>query len=258
MKIIIILLATLCSFNAGAAPQSERDFSKWMTHYYLHPEPASIAPAIKYAFESRLLDDVRKSGPPIFGFIAGAVKRNPELADMLVREFSSFNEEQYALLLIGIWYADLPHDQSRKIVAKALERHPALKKTHPFLLQSSVDLLAVSPKRGAWVLDALWGNFMATGDKRPVINIISVLPWMDESKKSEVIAMGKPGLYLVAVSGAAKWSLTSNAQQHPRVLAICEAQISLQEEPIATQLRTIVAKARAEKNPAHGDARRRM
>lgn len=258
MKIIIILLAALCSFNTGTAPQSERDFSKWMTYYYLHPEPASIAPAIKYAFASHLIDDVQRSGPAVFGFIAGTVKKNPELADSLIREFSSFNEAQYALLLVGIWYADLPHDRSRKIVAKALERYPALKKNYPFLMQPSVDLLTVSPKRGVWVLDALWGNFMATGDQRPVINIISVLPWMDESKKSEVIAMGKPGLYLMAVSGAAKWSLTSNAQQHPRVLAICEAQISVQAEPAATQLRAIVAKTKAEKNPAHSAARQRM
>lgn len=72
------------------------------------------------------------------------------------------------------------------------------------------------------------------------------------------MAMGQPGLYLMAVSGAANWSLTSNARQHQRVLAICEAQISMQAEPIATQLRTIVSKARSEVNPVQGDSRQRM
>lgn len=102
---------------------------------------------------------------------------------MLAREFRSFNEDQYALVLIGIWYAGLPNGRSRKIVEKTLDAHPALKKAHPFLSLPSVDLLNVSPKREAWVLDALWGNFMATGDCWPVINIISVLPWIDARKK---------------------------------------------------------------------------
>ena len=246
-KIILLLIIALFSFEAHAVPKTPEEFSQWMMFYYLKPEPASVTPAMKYAISAHLLDDLKKSGPPVFGFIAGIVKNNPALAGKLVTEFDSIDENQYSLFLIGIWYADLPNYQSQKLVSAALARHPALKKPYPFLQQPPVDLLTVPAKNGPWVLDALWGNFMATGDSRPVINIISVLPWIDVSKKNEVLAMGKPGLYLVATGGAANWSLTSNAKQHKRVLEICESQISKQPEPIATQLRTIVHKAKLQK-----------
>lgn len=71
MKIIIVLLAALLSFNVNAAPQSAQDFSRWMVHYYLNPEPASIAPPLKYAFESHLIDDVKKSGPRYSDLLQG-------------------------------------------------------------------------------------------------------------------------------------------------------------------------------------------
>ncbi len=244
IKLTVIVIMIVNAVDVSAAPASTVEFEKWLTFYYAHKDPTSVISSMEYAVESGVLDDIRRSGPPIFGFIAGVVKDNPYLADLMVKKFDSIEDEKYALFLIGIWYANLPGGKSRLLIANALKRHPNIESKYSFLHDPSVDLLVVSPQKGPWVLDALWGNFMATGKSQPVINIISVLPWIDESKKQEILAMGKPGLYLMTTSGAANWSLISNAKQHKRVLEICEDQIHKQPEPISTQLRAIVTKAK--------------
>lgn len=101
---------------------------------------------------------------------------------------------------------------------QALTRHPDIARRYDFLMREPADLLTVSTERGPWVLDALWGNFFATGDAGPLLRIIAALPWIDESRKAEVMAKGRQGLLLMTIAGAARWSLTSNAQRHPRVL----------------------------------------
>jgi hypothetical protein len=58
-------------------------------------------------------------------------------------------------------------------------------------------LAEIPLNQGAWVLDALWGRYFATGSSAPVERIAEALPW------SEV--KGDVGRLLVG--GAAKWSL---------------------------------------------------
>jgi hypothetical protein len=45
----------------------------------------------------------------------------------------------------------------------------------------------------------------------------------------------------LAIHGAAKWSLGSNARQHPVIMQLCKEQIDLQPPEIASELRKIVA-----------------
>lgn len=243
MRLLITLAFFLSASHCMAEIKTAEDFGNWMTRYYQNPDPSSISDAIKKGAELKMLGDPQKVGPPVFGFIAGAVKDNPDLARKLVSELRSLDEQQYGLILVGIWYADLPNNESMKIVSQELNSYANLKAKYAFLLSVPVNILSVSPKQGPWVLDAMWGYFFATGSSEPVINIISILPWIDESKKNEVIAMGKPGMYLLATSGSAKWSLTSNSRQHKRVLDICEDQIPKQPEIISKQLKEIVSNA---------------
>lgn len=218
------------------------EFSEWVMNYYKKPEPNLIVPLIKKSSESGVFSDVQNIGPPLFGFIAGALKKNPELTEIFAKDLSTLDEKQYSIILIGIWYADVPN--SKNVIETSLKDHPNIKNKYEFLSTNPVSLLSVPARRGPWVLDAMWGYFFATGEDDPIIKIISVLPWIDESKESEIISMGEEGLNLMTTAGAAKWSLISNARQHKRVLEICENQISKQPEPIATQLKDIILNAK--------------
>ena len=77
---------------------------------------------------------------------------------------------------------------------------------------------------------------MATGKKAPMVRIISALAWLD--------VKGATNRLLVA--GAARWSLTSNAVQHNRVLEICQEEAISQPKGIAENLQEIIKKAKAE------------
>lgn len=88
-------------------------------------------------------------------------------------------------------------------------------------------------EQGPWVLDALWGYFMASGEDAPVVRIMAALAW------SEV----RGDIPRLRIGGAAKWSLASNAAQHQRVMEICKAQLSTQPKEVATVLRQVVKEA---------------
>lgn len=75
---------------------------------------------------------------------------------------------------------------------------------------------------------------MATGDREPVVRIIQALPWLD--------VKGDTNRLLVA--GAAKWSLTSNAVQHEKVMNICEGETKKQSSGVQAKLKAIIADAK--------------
>jgi hypothetical protein len=91
-------------------------------------------------------------------------------------------------------------------------------------------------EQGPWVLDALWGKFMATGERAPVERIITTLPWLDI----------KGDINRLLVGGSARWSLASNAIQHKRVLKICEDVAITQKGDVASKLRELIANAKKE------------
>src|SRR5690606_1542126 len=61
-------------------------------------------------------------------------------------------------------------------------------------------------------LDYLWGSFMATGAAEPVLRVIDQMKLSDVKGNTEVMMIG----------GAASWSVSANARQHPRVLEILQ------------------------------------
>lgn len=62
------------------------------------------------------------------------------------------------------------------------------------------------------VNDMLWGAFFASGDKRVVERLVSEMKFCDE----------KDSLQLFLTGASAKWSLSSNAKQHPSVRGYLE------------------------------------
>ena len=234
----IVLVASLIA-SANAEFKSQEELGNWFTYYYKKPDPSKIPEAIEYMSQSGWLDN-EKSMSPIFGFLAGGFKNNPEQVPGWVNRLSSLDESHFGVVVLGLWYADLPNSQKR--VYEILEKLPQLKEEFSFLSEGTpMPIEKIPLEQGPWVLDALWGNFMATGNKTPVVRIMSTLPWIDV----------KGDMNRLLVGGAARWSLTSNAVQHQLILEYCEEEVKTQPTEVADKLREVIDAAKKELESRH-------
>ncbi len=232
--VILILYSGLASSETEF--KSQEEFGKWLTYYYLKPEPENIVQAVRYMSESGFLEN-GKTYPPIFGFLAGVFKNNPSKVGSWVNDLSSLKDSSYGVVVLGVWYANISDSKER--VYAILENRPALKEQFGYLYKGPpMEIRQIPLEQGSWVLDALWGNFMATGNTEPVARIMEALPWLD--------VKGETNKLLVA--GAARWSLTSNAEQHEKVMVICESEIEEQPPAVKEKLKAIIAEAKKGSN----------
>ncbi len=239
---VMLLFFAVAPAIAGTTFQSPDDFSRWLTYYYLKPEPHRVTDAVKYMSASGALDN-DKGIAPMFGFLSGTFRDNPDKMPSWVNELSSLKEQHLGVVILGVWYAALPG--SKKTVYALLKKHPKLKPDFEFLYKGAPMTVEQIPlEEGPWVLDALWGKFMSTGDKAPVERIASTLPWIDV----------RGDINRLLVGGSAKWSLTSNAVQHKRVLEICEGAEKTQNPEVAVKLGEVIKNAKKELQTQHKSA----
>ena len=238
---IVMLMATHSAF-AKSEFKSQEDFSRWLTFYYENPEPKRIPDAVKYMSQSGVLDN-NNAISPIFGFLSGVFRDNPEQINPWLKELRSLKEKHLRVVVLGLWYSGLPDSKSR--VSALLDKHPKLKLDFSFINQGSPMTVEQIPlEQGPWVLDALWGKFMATGESAPVERIITTLPWLDIKGDTNRLRVG----------GSARWSLTSNAVQHKRVLEICEEATKTQSGEVAARLGEVIENAKKELQTRHNPA----
>lgn len=237
MRLIICLLfAFFISTNTYASFQSVEEVTKWATYYYKNPEPIKIPEALLYMSQS---GEIKKDSdiPPLGGFFAGVLKSNPDRAASWIERLSDLPSKHKGILTMGVWYSELP--DAKKKVHSIIEQDNILKKKHKdnrFLKGPTCSITQIPLELGPWVLDALWGNFLATGSSQPVVRIITALSWFDK----------RIGQKLFMIGAAAKWSLISNAKQHERVLKICIEQSEKQPKKIADELKKIIEIVKAE------------
>lgn len=238
---LILTLILLASFTVPvhAAFKSQEELTTWFTYYYQKPEPAKIPDAIVYMSEAGWFEK-KNTISPIFGFLSGGFRDNPKQISEWVEKLGSLKEKHLGVVILGLWYANLPAAQ--KLVYEILEKHPTLKQEYSYLYKGTpMSIVQIPLEQGPWVLDALWGNFMATGSKEPVKRIMSTLPWVDV----------KGDINRMLVGGTARWSLTSNAVQHQRILDFCEIEVSTQPTEVAEKLREVIANAKKELEVRH-------
>jgi hypothetical protein len=239
--IIVILMATHAAF-AGEEFKSQEDFSHWLTFYYENPEPNRIPDAVKYMSQSGVLNN-NNATSPIFGFLSGVFLGNPELINQWLKELHNLKEKHMSVVVLGLWYSGLQDTKSQ--VSALLDEYPKLKPEFSFINQGSPMTVEQIPlEQGPWVLDALWGKFMATGESTPVERIITTLPWIDIKGDTNRLLIG----------GSARWSLTSNAVQHKRVLEICKEVVKTQSGEVAEKLGEVIEYATKELQTQHNPA----
>ena len=205
---LLILLLFPSVGKSDTSFSSREELSQWLTFYYLKPEPERLPSAVRYMSKSGLLDN-RYAFSPLFGFLASVFAENPDRAVAWAQELQSLKSTHYVVVVLGLWYANLP--QSRQVVYQILDSDEALQESLAALKQGEpISIGEIPLQQGAWVLDALWGEFFATGQSQPVSRIAEALSWMEVEGDSNRLAIGF----------AADWSLRSNAVQHDRVFDI--------------------------------------
>lgn len=205
------------SQRRSAAPKqisTVEELSRWMTYYYVHPQPDLLVSAVLFADRNNLI-----SGDyvvPLQAFLSRVFAQNPDKIGVWFNELAPMKEANRTLLLTAIWWSNTSQGkQLLQQVAKGLPEKPQAEFKKQ--IDSDPPLVQEMPIDHTSLLDMLWASYSATGDEKYVKRIMTTLPWSETDQKN---------LQKMMLASAAKWSLTSNCEQHPKVLEICQKTLS--------------------------------
>jgi hypothetical protein len=211
---------------------SDENFGKWMTYYYIQPEPEKIPSAIKYYSDSAVFNK-GSSSLSVVAFFAAVFKNNGELMKKAYEDVSingSYNSK--ITLLKAFWLVN--NAESKDLINKAnLDwKSEEISKQIQSILNSPPPDIFNDTIKDASQLDMLWATFLATGDSVPIKKIISALHLLKDGHGLDI-----------AIGGAAQWSLGSNAVQHRRVYEICQEEVKNTDGETKKMLQEIIAKS---------------
>jgi len=223
MKWLLIVLASFCltQFDFCIAQSVEaveeaKSSTDWITFYYKSPSPERFVDELRALTTAGTFED-SKSHAPFIGFLSQVMAQNPESVEPWLKEFEDLDEQPRKLILAAAWYSDT---DGAKAYFKEKKLENLAEKDPPDILDLKVD----NPS----TLDMLWGYFLATGEEAPIRRIVSGLQLSkyagaaEAFKESQKTEEDKRKVWLYATFQAARWSLTANSKQHPKVLEYCE------------------------------------
>ncbi|MDR3324315.1 MAG: hypothetical protein LBS89_08960 [Zoogloeaceae bacterium] len=232
--LLLFLFCLVLSVTSVATPAAEggfaapEEFGQWLVSYYQHPEPERLPEAVRYMAASGLLkNEARK--PFLFGFLAGVLHDNPDKAAAWVAALAREESAAQEALIQGLWYADLPDSAPQALAL--LARHPRLKPGLAWMyrLPAPTPIEQISLEQGSWVLEALWGKFIATGEPQLVRRVMDALLWYSATPPRLIVPQT---MHRLRVGDAAYGSLRANARLHPRVLEICQETLKVWREDL--------------------------
>jgi hypothetical protein len=208
------------------------ELSTWMMNYYQDPTPHKLPCALTYFVESNLYE--REGASQNFvHFFSASLEKNPhamkELYDTLVQS-GSVDARNMALHVF--WMINTDESQRLFHLARKEWKTPSLDPIYERLSEEVPMNILDMPIDSPTILDSLWATFFATGDSQPVQRIASVIHLREDGHGAEMI-----------IGGAARWSLTANANQHPRVREIVRHLASHEEDPTRSILEEILKKS---------------
>jgi hypothetical protein len=202
---------------------TERSY-QWLSHYYENPRPDDLVGSV-YSLSRAGYFDAAGQPATAIGFFSVVFAQNPQRVNAWLARTSELPATHRRILAAAAWLAGHPAGarQLRELTAGA---HDELQTKIAALLASGPVSIAQSTVRSQSSMDLQWGAFLAGGDDRNIVNILSSFGY------------GEPGL-----TSAARYALAQNAMAHPRVLAIVKAQLDRQPEAIRAELRAALNEA---------------
>jgi len=242
IAVLTILLGSNVAFasgkTSGSRPQllvgvsrleTTEQAREWLTYYYLHPRPDLLASALDLLSK----DGALQSSSPIVALTSRLCALEPKRLDGWVDHVLRSSEDEQFFLASALWAADTAEGRA------SLERlgrsgSPRLQQFVQNMLGDTPMSVLTAGIESPASLDALWASFFATGEDAYVKRVITALPLMKTKGDTARLLIG----------GAAHWSLTSNAIQHPRVMAICESELMTAGGDVKTILSEVVERAK--------------
>ncbi|WP_072680082.1 hypothetical protein [Arcobacter sp. LA11] len=204
-KILIVII-----FSLFVSANEKTDIDKWLTYYYLQPEPNKFEIVVKELSSIGFLER-KKSLAPMGGFFSVIFRGNKNKVDKWIDFLVNLKENERKIFIMALYYSDIKdkYEHIKKLVKTEKEKKLlfGIKKLKFINL---IDMDVISAK----TLDIHWGAFMASGDERHIYKIIDSLSFGG--------IKGKKPTNILIIEETAKWSLSSNAKQHKKVLDICK------------------------------------
>ena len=177
--------------------------------YYRDPRPDQLVAQLKaWSAEGTLQN--KNARAPLTGFLSQVFLQNADKIDIWYSQIKDLPKADLELITLAIWISGTK--ESRELLKM---QHPGVfdQKAPPDILTLKLD--------SASALDLLWGYYFATGDSKALRRIVAMFKYADAPKKVEGLPEGRVPLYTI-LPDSAKWSLASNAEQHPKVLEDCK------------------------------------
>jgi hypothetical protein len=219
------IVLAVASFQTASAETAGR-WEQWLNTYYQHPQSEKIVQAAYGLSQEDYFSQPGGTATAI-GFFATVFAQNPGKVDAWFNEFRHFPLSDQRVLASALWYSGNPKGEA---LLRQLSRDVDAENRGNIERLLSTPAVAVvdSPVRSDQSVNLQWGAFLATGEARPVSNILAA------------IGRGQVG-------ETARLSLAFNAAQHDRVLEICRAELDKQPNEVRSVLRAVINDAESKK-----------
>ena len=241
---------TSSSCNTGiTGALSDEKAGVWFNNYYTNPQPELTVQAINSFIVAKKFDDP-KLQTPFITFFSEIFKQNPASLDKwIMQDLCGLNESEtrtWDVLTTALRISNTA--EAKQVLLKIRENVTDSGKSYIDDLLNVEINDSMNPKAmkitSAGDLDAMWAGFFASGDQQYVKQVISALDYLDTSKYGNVVN-GETMVGESFITGqAAEWSLTSNAQQHTKVMEILKDEASKTTDSwLKTELEKIISDA---------------
>lgn len=192
------------------------EIGAWITDFRKSPDPDRVSMAIEEMSEQSLFANADQI---VVGFFVEVFRMYPDRVAVWAKEWTTLPESEQQVLCIAVWLSGI---QEAAAILNGFLPHAGEGFTQTLqqcLTKEPTDILdaPLSPS----VLDALWAGYFASNRPELVARIVDALELPHEQED---------GINNLAIWGAAKWSLSSNASQHEDVLFLLQQMAESAEE----------------------------
>lgn len=204
------------------------DIEKWMTYYYQNPQPELTPQVIEDLSQEGKLSNENTIVQIMYFFCLVFREHPSKIVKWMASFLTTLSLMEREILVTTIWLSNT--EASKKYLNTLMNDVPELKEYINELLVSPFLDIEETPIDNPEILDALWASFMATGNEKYILRIISILDY-SKNTNDEIKRL---------IGNAAKWSIQSNMANHPKIRLICMEQLIHQKMEIKIILQEIL------------------
>jgi hypothetical protein len=215
MKTLKLFVAAGLVLASSLAARAEISAQAWLETYYLNPQPAELGRSVLALSREGYFDKAENSAVAI-GFLGTVFAQNPDRVEGWLAEFGALPNAHQRVIAAALWQAGNPAGGT---LLRNLSQNSSVRAEVQRLAGKTALPIADTPVLSPSSMNLQWGAFLATGAERYVVNILYG------------IGMNQP-----ALSSAARYALAQNAAAHPRVMEICNAELTKQPSGVRSVL----------------------